>query len=88
MTKLYNKTEVKEKRRTLRKSMPPAEVILWSKLRGKHMKGYKFRRQYSVGPYIIDFYVLSLNSPSRSTENRISSRDLETVIEKGNSLLK
>lgn len=24
------------------------------------MKGYKFRRQYSVGPYIVDFYCAEL----------------------------
>jgi very-short-patch-repair endonuclease len=40
----------------LRKSMPEAEVILWSKLRRKQMGGYKFRRQYGVGRYSIDFY--------------------------------
>ncbi|MCK4716170.1 MAG: DUF559 domain-containing protein, partial [Candidatus Marinimicrobia bacterium] len=33
-----------------------AEIILWSKLKGKQIYGYKFRRQYSVGPYVIDFY--------------------------------
>ena len=36
--------------------MPEAEVILWSKLKGKQIGGFKFRRQYSVGSYIIDFY--------------------------------
>ncbi len=36
--------------------MPQAEIMLWSKLRGKNVNGYKFRRQYSVGPYIVDFY--------------------------------
>lgn len=36
--------------------MPEAEVILWSKLKGKQVAGFKFRRQYSVGLYIIDFY--------------------------------
>ena len=40
--------------------MPPAEVILWSKLRGKNIQGYKFRRQYSVGTYIVDFYCAEL----------------------------
>ncbi len=34
--------------------MTPAEVILWSKLNRKQL-GYKFRRQYSIGPYILDF---------------------------------
>ena len=41
--------------------MPPAEVILWSKLRGKGLQGCKFRRQYSIGPYIVDFYAPQLN---------------------------
>jgi very-short-patch-repair endonuclease len=56
MTRLFNKTSEKEKRRLLRKNIPPAEAILWSKLRGKSLHGYKFRRQYSIGPYIVDFY--------------------------------
>ena len=36
--------------------MPAAEVILWSKLKGKQLGGYKFRRQCSVGSYLLDFY--------------------------------
>lgn len=35
--------------------MTKAEVILWSKLKGK-ATGYKFRRQYSVGAFVLDFY--------------------------------
>jgi very-short-patch-repair endonuclease len=56
MTEVFNRIEVKEKRRALRKEMPPAEVILWKLLRGKGLCGRKFRRQYSIGPYIVDFY--------------------------------
>ena len=36
--------------------MPKAEIILWSKLKSKRLDGYKFRRQYSVGKFVIDFY--------------------------------
>jgi len=36
--------------------MPKAEVILWSKLKSKGLDGYKFRRQYSVGKFVVDFY--------------------------------
>ena len=36
--------------------MPEAEVILWSKLQRKQLGGYKFRRQYGVGRYSVDFY--------------------------------
>lgn len=33
-----------------------AEYFLWSKLRNKQLNGNKFYRQFSVGPYILDFY--------------------------------
>ncbi len=36
--------------------MPPAEIILWSMLKGRQLEGYKFRRQYSVEHFVIDFY--------------------------------
>lgn len=56
VTRAFNTRESKHTRRMLRKSMPEAEVILWSKLRRKQMHGCKFRRQYGVGKYSIDFY--------------------------------
>lgn len=40
--------------------MPDAEVIVWSRLKGRQVYGYKFRRQYGVGPYSIDFYCAKL----------------------------
>lgn len=36
--------------------MPLAEVILWSRLKGKQLGGYKFRRQYSIEHFVTDFY--------------------------------
>ena len=36
--------------------MPPAEIILWARLKSKQLNRLKFRRQHSVGAYIIDFY--------------------------------
>ena len=36
--------------------MPRAEVLLWSRLRSRQLLGCKFRRQYSVRPYVLDFY--------------------------------
>ena len=36
--------------------MPPAEIILWSQLRGRQLDGYKFRRQYSIDKFVVDFY--------------------------------
>ena len=54
--RVFNRNSEKEKRRQLRKSMPAAEALLWSKIRAKRLLGRKFRRQYSVGPYVVDFY--------------------------------
>lgn len=36
--------------------MTKAEYLFWSKVHASRYFGYKFRRQYSIGPYIIDFY--------------------------------
>lgn len=36
--------------------MPLAEVILWGRLKNRQLEGYKFRRQYSVQDFVIDFY--------------------------------
>lgn len=36
--------------------MTETEVMLWSRLKGKQLLGYKVRRQYGVGNYVIDFY--------------------------------
>ena len=35
--------------------MTPAETILWEKLRGRRLNGYKFRRQHPLGQFIADF---------------------------------
>jgi very-short-patch-repair endonuclease len=56
MVRSFNFTTQTARRRELRASMPPTEVLLWSKLKGKQMLGCKFKRQYGVGPYIVDFY--------------------------------
>ena len=41
--------------RQLRATMTPAELKLWSVLRGSQVGGFKFRRQAPIGPYIADF---------------------------------
>jgi very-short-patch-repair endonuclease len=60
MTEFFNRKNEKEKRRVLRNEPTQAETLLWNLLKNKQVGGYKFRRQYSVEPYIIDFYCPSL----------------------------
>ncbi len=56
MTQNFNKTSEKEKRRQLRKNQTFCEKIVWLYLRDRKTLGYKFRRQYSVDQFVIDFY--------------------------------
>ncbi|MFD2246503.1 endonuclease domain-containing protein [Pontibacter ruber] len=43
----------------MRKNMTPAEEELWRLLRKHKLGGRKFRRQHSIGNYIVDFYCAS-----------------------------
>jgi very-short-patch-repair endonuclease len=40
----------------MRRSPTLAERRVWRFLRGRHFLGYKFRRQYPVAGFILDFY--------------------------------
>ena len=42
--------------RELRKQMTPAERLLWERLRGRRLGGYKFVRQWVLLDRIVDFY--------------------------------
>lgn len=53
--KIHNIKSQKQTRKNLRNNMTKAEIILWSKLKGKQL-GYKFRRQHGIGNYVVDFY--------------------------------
>ncbi len=39
--------------------MTNAEWRVWSRLRNRQIAGYKFRRQFPIGPYFADFACLS-----------------------------
>jgi very-short-patch-repair endonuclease len=42
-------------RRDLRDVSTRAEQLLWAMVRDRRMDGQKFRRQHTIGPYIVDF---------------------------------
>jgi very-short-patch-repair endonuclease len=52
----HNRVQLKERRKKLRRNLTPAEAFLWSNLKDSRLAGRKFRRQHSVGPFILDFY--------------------------------
>ena len=53
---IHNRPELKENRKSLRNNSTSTEAFLWNSLKSKQLKGRKFRRQFSVGNYILDFY--------------------------------
>jgi len=48
------------KARTLRKNQTDVEQQLWLHLRNRRLLNYKFRRQFPIEPYIVDFVCLDL----------------------------
>lgn len=53
---LCNDQTLKDRRRELRKNQTDAEKAFWAHVRNRQFHGIKFFRQYSIGPYILDFY--------------------------------
>jgi very-short-patch-repair endonuclease len=60
MNEIFNREGEKNNRRELRRSMPDAEAMLWSRLKGRQLLKCKFRRQYSVGSFVLDFFSVEI----------------------------
>ena len=55
-TRINNLPYLKTFRKALRNNLTPAEARFWKIVQNKQFEGRKFRRQHSVGNYILDFY--------------------------------
>lgn len=53
---VHNIHALKQRRRELRQNLTTAEAVLWKNLQHSRLEGKKFRRQHSVGKYVLDFY--------------------------------
>ena len=51
-----NKKTLLANRKRLRNNLTPAEAALWELIKNKKLDGRKFRRQHSIGNFILDFY--------------------------------
>ena len=47
--------EPDDRARELRRNASETERLIWSRLRGRRFRQFKFRRQVAVGRYIVDF---------------------------------
>jgi very-short-patch-repair endonuclease len=53
---IRNDPALKQRRRELRRNQTDAEKAFWANVRDRQFYGLRFFRQYSIGPYIVDFY--------------------------------
>ena len=56
----HNQPAQAQQRKELRNNGTRAEAVLWNMLKSRQL-GVKFRRQFSVGSYILDFYSPEVN---------------------------
>ena len=85
MTKHYNKKSEIGKRKYLRKTPTFTEKIVWIYLRKNQLLGYKFRRQYSIDQYVIDFYCPELKLAVEidgETHNNLEQKEYDNRREK------
>ena len=54
--KIFNRKSLKPRRQDLRNNPTQAEAFLWGFLKHSQLEDKKFRRQASIGSYIVDFY--------------------------------
>jgi very-short-patch-repair endonuclease len=59
MGEYYNRKPLKKLRRNLRNEGTPAEAVLWTMIKKSQLEGRKFRRQFSIENYVVDFYCVS-----------------------------
>ena len=52
--------EQREFAQQLRHELTDCERLLWQRLRNRQLGGFKFRRQYPLPPYVLDFYCADL----------------------------
>ena len=60
MTIHFNKITEKNKRRELRQRQTHTDEIVWPRIRNRKMLGLKFKRQYSIDKFVLDFYCSEL----------------------------
>lgn len=82
-TRIYNRPEYKDRRRELRATMTAAERMIWERVRGSQL-GSRFRRQHSIGDYIVDFYcptarlVIEIDGSTHNSEQQQNHDALRT----------
>ena len=79
---IHNKPYLKGLRQHLRNNATSAEQLLWQILKHSKLHNRKFRRQHSIGHYIVDFYcpteklIIEVDGSVHEVEE-VKKRDIE-----------
>ncbi|UCF85240.1 MAG: endonuclease domain-containing protein, partial [Desulfobacteraceae bacterium] len=80
--------------RTPRRNMTDVEKMLWRFLRDRQLCGYKFRRQHSIGPFIVDFVclekklIVEVDGGQHSKQLEVDSKRSDYLKERGYRVLR
>jgi very-short-patch-repair endonuclease len=72
-----------ERARSLRRASTRAELVLWTRIRGRQLGGFKFVRQEPIGRYYVDFLcrdrhlIVELDGGQHSESSQDRQRDSE-----------
>ncbi len=75
--------------RKFRKNQTTTEQIIWEKLRNRQLMNLKFRRQYLIEGYIVDFYcpklklTIEIDGPIHSRQVKEDKQRQKDIEEKG-----
>ena len=82
---VHNLKTLEQNRKGLRNNMTPAEKALWKMIQRSQLDGRKFRRQHSVGGFVLDFYcpserlAIELDGADHYTVNGIENDEERTA---------
>jgi very-short-patch-repair endonuclease len=82
---IHNKQALRNLRKQNRNNLTPAEARLWQHLQHGQLEGRKFRRQHSIGDYILDFYSpweklgIELDGRAHFTDNGFEADEKRTA---------
>ena len=85
---------LKERARRLRREQTETEKKLWVRLRSRQLEGFKFRRQFVIGPFITDFccfeqrLVVELDGGQHADQSDADRRRSDFLLSRGYRVLR
>ena len=85
---------IRDTARRLRREQTEWEHNLWTRLRRRQLKGFKFRRQHPIGPFFADFFcpeaklVIEIDGSQHADELALDKNRTEFLRDAGYSVLR